>query len=116
MNFIILGNQFHTMLPLSTLSEQYDTKGVYNISAVDEEKAEDFLNHLLEHLDTEYNLNFDSSKFILRNTTMNSSSANMFENVLSIVKIAVYCLLVLMVLFSCIFFTKEISVLKINGY
>lgn len=104
------------ILPLSTLSEQYDTKGVYNISAVDEEEAEDFLNHLLECLDTEYNLNFDSSKFILRNTTMNSSSASMFENVLSIVKIAVYCLLALIVLFSCIFFTKEISVLKINGY
>lgn len=104
------------MYPLSALPTQYDTRGVYNISVVDEEGAKCFLEHLLEHLDEVYGLTLDSSEFILRNSITNNYNTSISKEVLSIVNIALYCILALIVIFSCIFFTKEISVLKMNGY
>lgn len=103
--------------PLKAIIQKYEIKGTYNISTLTQEDAEGFATIVSEYLYDEYNIVLDAEKY---EVVMNASSAvNSDENIdaiLQYVRIAAFCALLLLFTFSCVFFGKEISVLKINGY
>lgn len=103
--------------PLKALVNSYEIKGVYHVAVSTQKEAEDFMKELIQCLNEDYNLTLEPEQLSLQMNASNSAyDSTDSVNILLYIRIAALSALLLLFAFSCIFFGKEISVLKVEGY
>jgi len=103
--------------PLKTLVDSYEIKGVYHIAVSTQKEAESFADKVIRCLSEDYNLTLEPEQISLRMNASNNAYDNAAsDSILLYIRIAAFSALLLLFAFSCVFFGKELSVWKVNGY
>lgn len=113
------GSVAYYAYPFITLCNQYDIAGIYYVSAQDIEEIHSYQSLLISTLNSG-NTNeyiYSESDFAIMQTKdiAGSNTESIIDDVIQIATIAFFCIITLLILFSCVFITKEVSVLKTNG-